>query len=110
MTTGVRYSAYGVTLTLDGNDPAIIGAAGHQIGPFGWQPDAGGADHQADLGYVLRRQQMPKPDGGELFDLECNRSLVHRSRDRGRLIDAFVDHSKLELASRAHGRVFVHAG
>jgi hypothetical protein len=98
--TNVAVAAYGVSLRLRASQRALLDALGTRASALGWK-DVERAD--VDLDYAVEASA-----GG--FELRCNGETVRSTPDSIALAEAFEDHSKIELALRSPGYVFVHAG
>lgn len=98
--TNVAAAAYGVSLRLRASEHALLLALRERASALGWK-DVERA--QVDLDYAAEA-------GADGFELRCNGETVRSMPDGRALVDAFEDHSKIELALRAPDVVFVHAG
>jgi hypothetical protein len=93
-------AAYGVSLRLHASAGALRDALRARAAALGWK-DVDRPD--VDLDYDVAA-------GADGFQLRCNGETLRSSSDGLALVDAFEDHSKIELALRARDYVFVHAG
>jgi hypothetical protein len=95
----VALQAYGVSLCVRGGDAGLVGALRARALAHGWVDTS---STRVDLDYSLQ------DDRGA--SLRCNGETIQAAAEPDALVDAFENHSKIELALRAPDRVFVHAG
>jgi hypothetical protein len=98
--TNAAAAAYGVSLRLEATPRQLREALRARASALGWK-DVERA--HVDLDYAAAASA-----GG--FELRCNGETVRSTSDSRALVDAFEDHSKIELALRSPDYVFVHAG
>src|SRR4051812_46834063 len=97
---GLALRAHGVSLCVRGSDGRVPGALRARALARGWVATE---SSRVDLEYSCLED-----DRG--VSLRCNGETVHAAQDADALVDAFENHSKIELALRAPDYVFVHAG
>jgi hypothetical protein len=99
--SALSFGAYGVMFRLHAEAaPAAADLIRERAAVHGWTD---GDAQDAELEYAVC-------DRGGTLELTCNGETLYRTSDAAALAAAFEDHAKIELALRARGHVFVHAG
>jgi hypothetical protein len=103
MSHSMELQGYGVSFRLRAGDFSLLQEMAARGAMLGW---TGGHWPTVDIEYVVH--QITGTDGS--FQLECDGALLHGAGDLTAVLDAFENHAKIEMAFRASGWVFVHAG
>src|SRR5688572_16323679 len=106
-TAGASFRAYGVRVGVRANDSAVLELLRPHFPP-GWAPSF---SRLVDRLYSVRTGGPITRPGLKRFNLLYSGALrIARTLDIEELLAAFESDVDLEVAERARGRLFVHAG